>query len=285
MSFFQRKLTIVVLFLLSSFLLKAQPVHHNYKESVDSIQALFKTIGESKTDSDKIKYNTQIKLIFKQLLGSPESFQYNFDTLKNVGKLYAPDKSFRFINWNLPLTDGTHQYFCFLQIWDLKLKATKLFELKDSSDNIPNPEERILNTNKWYGGLYYKILKNEIKDKAYYTLLALQYHNYFITRKFIDVLSFDLGGNPQFGAPVFKTEDKIKKRVVFQYSAKSGMNLKYDEKLQMIIFDHLAPRESKYEGLYEYYGPDLSFDGFKFQKDHWALVSNLDVRRPDQHHR
>jgi hypothetical protein len=165
---------------------------------------------------------------------------------------------------------------------DVKQKMVKLFELKDSSDNITNPEERILNKDKWYGALYYKILKNIIKDKPYYTLLALQYHNYFITRKIIDVFSFDLSGNLQFGAPIFQTDTKIKKRLVFEYSAKSGMNLKYDEKLQMIIFDHLAPRESKYVGLYEYYGPDLSFDGLKFQKDRWVLISNLDLRRPDQ---
>ena len=279
MSLSPRKFTFIVLFLLP-FSLKAQTV--NVKEPLDSIQLLFKTIGEAKSDSEKIVYNKKIRFIFRELLNSAVSFEYAFDSLKNVGKLYAPDKSFRIINWNLPLSDGTHRFFCFIQTMDLKQKTVKLFELNDSSENISNPEDRILNKDRWYGGLYYKILKNEIKDKAYYTLLALQYHNYFTSRKIIDVLSFDLGGNPQFGAPIFNADNKIKKRIVFEYSAKSGMNLKYDEKLQMIVFDHLAPRESKYIGLYEYYGPDLSFDGFKFQKDHWFLVSNLDLRRPDQ---
>ena len=279
MSLLHRKFTFIVLFLLP-FSLQAQIF--KVKEPLDSIQLLFKTIGETQSDSEKLIYNKEILLIFRQLLGTPASFEFSFDSLKNIGKLYAPDKSFRIVNWNLPLGDGTHQYFCFIQTMDLKQKTVKLFELNDSSENIVNPEDRTLNKERWYGGLYYKILKNEIKDKVYYTLLALQYHNYFTSRKIIDVLSFDLGGNPQFGAPIFQTDNKIKKRIVFEYSAKSGMNLKYDEKLQMIIFDHLAPRESKYVGLYEYYGPDLSFDGLKFQKDHWVLISNLDLRRPDQ---
>jgi hypothetical protein len=283
MSFlFQPKFTFILLFFLS-FPLKAQTF--KIKEPTDSIQSLFKTIGETNSDTEKIAYNKQITHIFKELLTSDASFEYSFDSLKNVGKPYAPDKSFRIINWNLPLSDGTHRYFCFIQTMDIKQKTVKLFELNDSSENIAKPEDRILNKDRWFGGLYYKILRNEIKGKAYYTLLALQYHNYFTTRKIIDVLSFDLGGDPQFGAPVFQADNKIKKRIIFEYSAKSGMNLKYDDKLQMIVFDHLAPRESKYIGLYEYYGPDLSFDGFKFQKDHWVLISNLDLRRPDQPHR
>jgi hypothetical protein len=154
--------------------------------------------------------------------------------------------------------------------------------LTDRNDEMTNPENSFLNASNWYGGLYYKILKNKVKNQVYYTLLALQYHNFLVTRKVIDVLFFDQLGNPIFGAPIFQIDNKMKKRVVFEYSAEVGMNLKYDEKLKMIVFDHLVPRESKYNGQYEYYAPDLTFDGLKFQKDHWVFKSNLDIRRTEE---
>lgn len=153
--------------------------------------------------------------------------------------------------------------------------------MTDHANDIANPENSVLNTGNWYGALYYKILKNKVKNQVYYTLLSLQYLDYVITRKIIDVLLFDQLGNPVFGAPIFQIDHKIKKRIVFEYSAKVSMNLKYDETLKMIVFDHLAPSESKYKGKYEYYAPDLTFDGFKFQKDRWIYKPNLDIRRPN----
>ncbi len=282
MSFIYRKLVFLPL-LFFPFSLNAQIISTDYfKKSVDSIAYYFKTISGTQSNNEKLAINTKINQTFKQLLSSPGSFDYSFDTLKNVGQLYAPDKSFRIINWNIPLSDGTHQYFCYIQVLNPKQKTVKLFELTDRTDKIINPENSVLNAGNWYGVLYYKILKNKVKDQVYYTLLALQYRNFFITRKIIDVLFFDQSGNPVFGAPIFQIDNKVKKRIVFEYSAEAGMNLKYDEKLKMIVFDHLAPRESKYTGQYEYYGPDLTFDGIKFQKDHWVYKSNLDIRRTEE---
>jgi len=283
MSLFHRKLILLFLIVLP-FPIRAQIISsEDYRKSVDTIANLFKSISGTQSENEKIACNGKIVNIFKQLLSEPKSFTYSFDTLKNVGHIVAPDKSFRIINWNLPLLNGTHRYFCFLQV--NQQSTVQLFELTDRSEEIPKPENAVLYNGDWYGGLYYKILRNEVKDKVYYTLLELQYHNFFITRKIIDVLYFDQLGNPAFGAPIFEVESKMKKRVVFEYSAKSGMNLRYDDKLQMIVFDHLVPSQSAYTGQYEYYSPDLTFDGFKFLKDHWIFKSNLDIRRPDQPHR
>lgn len=282
MSLFRRKL-IPLFLLVLPYTIKAQVVNNkNYRNSVDSILHLFKSISATQSENEKLEHNTRIVNIFKQLLSEPESFAYSFDTLKNVGKIYAPDKSFRIINWNVALIDGTHRYFCFMQVLNPKQKAYRLFELSDRSEEITKPENVVLFKGDWYGCLYYKILKNEVKDKVYYTLLALQYHNFFITRKIIDVLYFDQFDSPVFGAPIFQVDNQMKKRIVFEYSAKVGMNLKFDEKVQMIVFDHLAPSQSSYTGQYEYYAPDLTFDGLQFMKDHWIYKSNLDIRRPDQ---
>ena len=44
------------------------------------------------------------------------------------------------------------------------------------------------------------------------------------------------------------------------------MMLRYDDKLKMIVFDHLSPSKPSYEGKYQYYGPDFSYDGLIFEK-------------------
>ena len=41
-----------------------------------------------------------------------------------------------------------------------------LIELQDKSDEINNPEEVILNQDKWYGCLYYKIISTKKSRKV-----------------------------------------------------------------------------------------------------------------------
>jgi hypothetical protein len=274
-----RNLLLSAIFFIPSFI-NSQVVYNNFRDAEDSISHLFKSISNCKSDSDKLSTNKKIVLIFEKLLSQPESFDFSFDSLKSTGRLYAPDKSFRIINWNIPLNNGTHRYFSFFQIPGTKQDMLKLVEMSDHSNDITNPENIILNPKNWFGCLYYKIIKSKVKGQPYYTLLALQYHDYYITRKIIDVLQFDTSGNMTFGAPVFQVNNVLKNRVVFEYSAKVSMNLKYDENLKMIIFDHLTPSELKYLGQYEYYAPDMTFDGFKFEKDRWVFKENLDIRRP-----
>jgi hypothetical protein len=48
----------------------------------------------------------------------------------------------------------------------------------------------------------------------------------------------------------------------------------------MIVFDHLSPSESIYEGQRQYYGPDFTFDGYKFVNKRWKLFPDLDLKRP-----
>jgi hypothetical protein len=48
--------------------------------------------------------------------------------------------------------------------------------------------------------------------------------------------------------------------------------------MNMIIFDHLSPSKPSYAGNYQYYGPDFSYDGLKFEQGIWELVENVDIR-------
>ena len=56
------------------------------------------------------------------------------------------------------------------------------------------------------------------------------------------------------------------------------MMMRYIPELDMIVFDHLSPSRPEYAGDLRFYGPDFSYDGFKFIKGVWVLQSDLDLR-------
>ena len=71
--------------------------------------------------------------------------------------------------------------------------------------------------------------------------------------------------------------DKIIDNLAFVYNEKATMSLRYDEEKKMIIFDHLSPSQPSLEGKFEFYGPDFTYDGLKFEKGIWVHYPNIDI--------
>ena len=153
-----------------------------------------------------------------------------------------------------------------------------VYRLSDHSEGIVDPEKAILNSNNWYGALIYEIIEQEHEDMLYYVLLGYDPHNLFVSRKIIDVLHFKNGREPVFGQPFFLYGGNVQSRVLFEYSAKVQMMLHWDPAVNMIVFDHLSPERPAYVGNYQFYGPDFSYDGFRFENGFWNLSENLDIR-------
>jgi hypothetical protein len=266
-----------VLFLFGINMLNAQPLKVSLYE--DSIHSSFKDLKLSRTDSGRLAINTKIDKLFGEVLKIPESINHPFDSLINISKLRSDDGQIRIINWNIPLEDGTHLYFAYIQHFDKK-KKYELFRLNDSRISIINPEMKELSDKKWYGALYYRILENKHEKLTYYTLLGWEGHTNFTTKKLIEAFYIS-GKKLVFGPPVFKMEKTIKNRLIFEYAEQAKMMLRYDDDLEMIVYDHLAPSLKKFEGQYMYYGPDMSQDGLKFEKGNWVLKPNLDLRNKE----
>ena len=257
---------------------------------------------------DFIKYNAN-EHFSDILLGSinkENSIDYPFDSLKTAFHYNSPDKKFRIINWQLPKNDGTFEYFCIIQSFNKNEKKFDVYQLKDKSAAITVPENAILGPEMWFGALYYKVIYQKYKDKKYYTLLAWDGNNSISCKKIIDVLTFNDIGKPTFGAPIFKYENKICKRIVFEYKANSAFTLRYDKqyskirekkrkvggqyvkkgknKKWMIIYDKLIPEEYTLKGFYQFYIPDKSItNAFYFKKGKWIQVNDIDVRS-NKHH-
>lgn len=278
-----KRISFLLLFLIS-FCIRSQSVLDNksvlaqYQDTLHKLQP--KMFKATNSDADKMAANNEFIITLERALKDEKSFQFPFDSLKGIGVLTSEDKKLRIYNWNIQKQDGTHEYFGFMQYNHPKLKKTILYKLNDKSSEIKNPDNSILDNNKWFGCLYYKIIVKKVKKNVYYYLLGWDGNDKASQKKIIDVAQFDNKGSVKFGADVFNYGKKFPKRIIFEFTQEATMSVKYDDRNDMIIFEHLSPRNSVLKGQYQFYGPDGSFDAFEYEKGNWTLIEDVDARNP-----
>lgn len=216
----------------------------------------------------------------KDLLHHPETFNYPFDSIKSLSKLTSPNGQVRIYTWALASrTEGTYTYYGLIQKLNPKTKQMKLIGLTERKYTTAEADTAFITTQTWYGALYYDIFEKKFNKNTCYFLLGWHGNDRFTTKKVIDVLHFDEFNTVTFGAPVFYDEtQKVKNRVIFEFTSEAVMLLRYDRKKKMIVFDHLSPTSPQAKGQYRFYGPDFTYDGFRYKKGAWIYKTNLDLR-------
>ncbi len=211
-------------------------------------------------------------------LTQPGSFQYPFDSVKTISILYDADSTFRIFTWQLYVDVDQYDYFGFIQ---LNRPQPKVVSLRDRSDSKTMAELDLtydqLDANHWYGALYYKIISFDTPEGKKHLLFGFDGYRFFEKRKLIDVLTFSQEGQPRFGSPVFApTEpnrpDLTKSRIMLQFSAETTVSLNYNDRLGMIVFDHLYPYKGPYGNTYV---PDGSYEGYILQNGQWFYVDKI----------
>lgn len=246
----------------------------NFTDNIKKLNKLGKEILLAENNEDKFKTNTLYKSELFELINKANTFEYNFDSLKTISVLKT--HNLKIYNWALPLTDGTFEYFAYLQI--KTDKGFSVIELTDKSEEIKSPENKTLSPKNWYGALYYKLIYNKKLGEGTYTLLGWDGNNLLTNKKLIDAVSISGNGMIKFGSPIFKMKNKTQRRVIFEYSENAVMSLKYHPKRDQIVFDFLVPSSSKLNGIYEYYGPALNrFDAFTIEKSKWIYEEDIDI--------
>jgi len=235
----------------------------------------------------------------RKILSRKDSYDYGFDSLVTVSRIYPKDNSFRIFTWYLRNNVGSHKYYglvqrkCFDRSGNEVVVVTPLNDQVDLSEDAEN---LILSPQKWFGALYYKprnseygvltytgkYLQVDASGKSrkmpinYYVLLGWNGHDIGSDYKIIDVIGFSsrfADAQVTFGAPIFHFSRVPTSRAVFKYSDNSpfSLNLSYvvgfagkRKKVLMITFDHLArPRSARPTQLWDM-GPDGSVDGLYF---------------------
>ncbi len=244
------------------------------KSYEDSLKTLGSTLINNENDLERKNANYKFIRTLVNALKTPGSYSYKFDSVKTVSLIYSPDNQFRIFTWHLMHEDGSYRFYGTIQL--NTATALKMFPLTDYSPFIKNAEDSSLTAQTWFGAQYYQIIKAG-NENPYYVLLGWKGNTVKTNKKVIEILSFK-NNNVVFGLPVFDGSQKPKKRVVFEYNRQASMLLRYVPNQQLIVFDHLSPRDPKVKTDYSFYGPDLTYDGYKLKNGRWNFVPDLDMR-------
>lgn len=208
---------------------------------------------------------------FYEVLQLKGSFDYPFSKLENIGKIYSADRNIRVYTWNIPF--GTENlFFGIIQYYSKSEKKHLLLKL---NDHFPAENETVLH--EWKEALYYEVVETKSGGQKYYTLLGFNMHDALSNKKRIDVISIDESDRLYFCEKVIQYNGKLVDNLEFQYNEKAMMSLRYNHEAKMIVFDHLSPSKSSLKDNYEFYGPDFTYDGLKFEKGIWVHYKNIDI--------
>ncbi len=264
----------------------------------DSIQGAEKRLMEllkethaAKEDSVRIALNERFADLLTETLSLEASYEWPFDSL-NMGKLTSKTGNIRIFNWNIQQNDRSNLYSMVI----LNITQDKVIRLETMPSIKALDENTIYRNGKWPGGLYYKMIERADGPKNLYTLLSWDGFSKDANRKNIDALTFDDNGMPVFGAPIFKTKNGLRSRVISEYYARSAFTQHYDRQKvelsnvrrsqrkiddEMIVLDHLIPlNESLLGQSWAYVAAGNVYNAYIFLKNYWTFVEDIDPRNP-----
>jgi hypothetical protein len=278
------RFTFILVFALTSLLVSAQtPLTKENKQllrqSEDVIRKFADDIVMAEEAVDRYRADSFFTRGFVKALKTSYSFYYNFDSIKTISKIYAPDSTFKIFTWQLAkdLSSIRQKGAIQMNTADGSLKLIPLFDMSDDTDN---PVDSVRTSQRWIGALYYKIILKKFLDKKYYTLLGFDENNERTNRKWMEVITFDKMGNPQFGGRYFQyPNDELKPkqpafRFCLEYKKDARARMNYDEEMDVIIFDHLVSEE-KDPTRKQTLVPDGDFEGFRWVDGRWVYVAKL----------
>ena len=270
-----------LLFLLSATTLWSQDQTYGEEKTTmdrweDELGMMGQVVLNGRTDSIKRIQNEYMRAGFREMLKQKESYRHPFDRLRTISKLMAPDEKFRIYTWTLPLENGEHEFYGFIQIPEED--EFRVVELNDGYRTMENPQFSLGSADNWYGALYYEIRKESYKGDDYYTLLGWNGKDRFSNQKLVEILHFDIADRPRFGKAIIHVDANPRTRFILEYAEDAGMSLRWDKGNKMYVFDHLVPRDGAQPGMYAFYVPDFSYDGLKFEKGTFQLKENIEAK-------
>ncbi|MTK53385.1 hypothetical protein [Paludibacter sp.] len=215
-----------------------------------SLKGLFGRLYKAPSDSVRSILNDSICHQLNTTLHNDSSFQYAFDSLAYLGKIYSTDHQLRIYSWNYISDAGDYRFFSYFQF-----ATKKLIQLVQKRPCYLPDEDKATTANNWYGALYYNAIPINHGNQIQYILLGWSHLSESENFKIIDVLSLK-DSTIEFGAPIFNTESRY--RIAMPYSSSHSLALQYDAKRSLFIFNHLHEESNKNNKI-----PDESFSGYQ----------------------
>ena len=248
------------------------------KSKEDSLTTIGVKIINSTDLTERFRSDSLFTRTLVRALKIQYSFQYSFDSITTVSKIYSPDSLFRIFTWQVTIDENTQRRHGAIQMKTAE-GSLKLFPLIDRSIIIKNQLDTVTNNEWWIGAIYYKIVKKLYNNKPYYTLLGYDENTMRSTKKWIEVLHFDDKGLPQFGGQFFSfKQDSIKlptqSRFSIEFKKDGNGRIMYDTDLDMLIYDHLISETNEETKKYTYI-PDGDYEGFKWVNGQWLHINKV----------
>ncbi len=201
------------------------------KKEIDTLRLYSNLITAESPDFQKYSANEKFRNKLEAVFSTERSFDFPYDSIKKISTLESPDKKFKIFTWAIPKENNTFEYFGYILYPDKSVFSKKFVALIDNTDKIASPENVVTDTKNWFGAIYYKIILTHFQGKKHYTLLGWKGNNQITNKKVIDVLSFKSSGIPSFGAMLFRKSKDKSTRIIFEYSSRTSMLLRYDKQM------------------------------------------------------
>ncbi|MBL0056699.1 MAG: hypothetical protein IPP31_11060 [Chitinophagaceae bacterium] len=248
------------------------------KQKEDSLKLYAARIIQGINPDDRLKADSTFTRILMRALKTNRSFQFPFDSLYTISRLYAPDSSFRIFTWQLVINDNVIRQHGAIQM-NTPDGSLKRFPLIDKSDVTVSIEDTVGDHMGWIGAVYYKIIQTRRGNQQVYTLLGYDEYNIRANRKIMEVLTF-VNGEPVFGGNYFNMNQTLLSsrspisRYVMEYKKDAGPRLSFDPELGLVIAEHLVSESGEPNRKWTLVG-DGDYEGFKWQDGAWLHINKV----------
>ena len=247
----------------------------------ETLERLFGRLITEREDFVRLSINDSIKVIVEEVVMEDSIFNFNFTNVRFLGQITSTDSIIKVVSWNLNLRNEPGKYFCYVIKRNEPDKPNSIYKLTTDYSLTDVSKFTIYSQEDWYGALYYEVRPTIINEEKRWIALGINYSNPLITKKMIDVISFNSDEEIEFGVPIFAFSDELINREVFQYSADAAMTLRFFD-YNTIVFDHLVPFAPEFADKMEYYGPDFSHDAYIFENGVWNFKLDIDARNEER---
>jgi len=253
-----------------------------FQPALTRLKLLGDSVLRGKSDQARSQANAEFSALIDSILNTAGGAGLSFKNLECLSVAASRDGKVKLISWMLLLKSEQPSYTFYGYLLHRKETGVPFTVVRLEASQSGSKEEMEnlkLQPPDWHGCIYYAVIHHRYKKNDHYMLLGWAPLSPAITRKLVEPLRIQ-EKKVQLGAPVIRAGGKAKHRLVFDYNAQATMTLRYDERMKMLVMDHLSPSDPRPEakGMYNLYGPDFSYDGLKFAKGHWNFLRDIDVR-------
>lgn len=238
------------------------------------LEKLSDSLSQSTDWNARKALNEKFTQLFGKALEAGKGTIPGIQSIQTISVLHSSNGQFSAYTWEL---EGPSMFGYYGYIVSRKPDQKAIvFKLNDRSEEYGRAEYHTGRADDWYGALYYDMKEVEYKKETYYLMLGINRSKLLTKERLMEVAFVE--AELQFGKEVFNTGDRVmKKRLVFPHSNDSEMTL-FFESDELVVMDHLAPLSPGYEGKFQYYVPDLSYDALKKKKGIWKFQEDYDAR-------